>query len=330
MNNRPTPETDKLILDWYCNLTGLPNFVDIARKFERERDEAREQLRKASVEAHTLATSIQKAEYPDAKEFELLGSVAGVISQIDNMYAGVRQQRDEWRKKFELSVDVVEIVARLAQAKSERDEAREERDWAIKQVSTLQSTFEDLQLKMLSEQAEVLQKIDSEYDKLFDEAHQIRIERDEAREDASHWKIEYEIVEARLCGGKHERDNGIVSEREIIPKLQRERDEARADAAQLADRLSGLELRTSEELAKMEQECNEANQKLKIATEQWELCIDLAKKYQQERDEWKYMAAKLFNIASYALGEFDVKLTLDQQRNITETMREYHSLLKKK
>jgi glutathionyl-hydroquinone reductase len=46
--------------------------------------------------------------------------------------------------------------------------------------------------------------------------------------------------------------------------------------------------------------------------------------------EWKDMAAKLVNIASYALGEFDVQLTLDQQRTITETMRQYHSLLKKK
>ena len=73
------------------------------------------------------------------------------------------------------------------------------------------------------------------------------------------------------------------------------------DAAQLADRLSGLELRTTEELAKMEQALH----------------------------EWKDMAAKLVNIASYALGEFDVQLTLDQQRTITETMREYHSLLKK-
>jgi uncharacterized coiled-coil DUF342 family protein len=99
-----------------------------ARIFEliNERDEAREQLRKASVEANTLATSIQKTEYPDAKEFELLGSVAGVISQIDNMYAGVRQQRDEWRKKYKLSVDAVEIAARLARAESERDEARKE------------------------------------------------------------------------------------------------------------------------------------------------------------------------------------------------------------
>jgi hypothetical protein len=105
-------------------------------------------------------------------------------------------------------------------------------------------------------------------------------------------------------------------------KLERERDEARADAAQLADRLSGLELRTTEELAKMEQERN-ASRELAIAfhNDQTNLILLL--------QEWKDMAAKLVNIASYALGEFDVKLTLEQQRNITETMREYHSLLKK-
>ena len=36
---------------------------------------------------------------------------------------------------------------------------------------------------------------------------------------------------------------------------------------------------------RLERERNEANQKLKIATEQWELCIHLAKKNEQERDE---------------------------------------------
>ena len=43
-----TPETDKLISDWYCNLTGLPNFIDIARKFERERCEANTKLQDVS------------------------------------------------------------------------------------------------------------------------------------------------------------------------------------------------------------------------------------------------------------------------------------------
>ena len=49
---------------------------------------------------------------------------------------------------------------------------------------------------------------------------QMRRERDEAREDAAHWKVEYEIVEARLCGWKHPRDNGIIFEHEVIPRLK--------------------------------------------------------------------------------------------------------------
>jgi hypothetical protein len=47
---------------------------------------------------------------------------------------------------------------------------------------------------------------------------------------------------------------------EHAQKLERERDEARIDAAQLADRLSGLELRTTEELAKLERERDEARE----------------------------------------------------------------------
>ncbi len=43
----------------------------------------------------------------------------------------------------------------------------------------------------------------------------------------------------------------------------RERDEARADAAALADKLSGLELRSTEELARLEQERNEAREALR-------------------------------------------------------------------
>jgi len=60
-----------------------------------------------------------------------------------------------------------------------------------------------------------------------DEMIQSKRKLREAREDAEHWKTEYEIVEYRLRGKKHQRDNGIMAEDEIIPKLTRERDEAR-------------------------------------------------------------------------------------------------------
>jgi hypothetical protein len=46
-------------------------------------------------------------------------------------------------------------------------------------------------------------------------------------------------------------------------QLERERNNARKDAAQLADRLSGLELRTTEELARMERERDEAKEQVK-------------------------------------------------------------------
>jgi len=52
-------------------------------------------------------------------------------------------------------------------------------------------------------------------------------ERDDAREEAAHWKSEWEILEARLCGWKHPRDNGIIFEHEVIPVLRKERDEAK-------------------------------------------------------------------------------------------------------
>ena len=53
-----------------------------------------------------------------------------------------------------------------------------------------------------------------------DIARTLERERDEAREDADHWKVEWEIVEARLCGWKHPRDNGIIFEHEVIPRLE--------------------------------------------------------------------------------------------------------------
>ena len=70
---------------------------------------------------------------------------------------------------------------------------------------------------------------------------QALIERDEAREDSAHWKVEYEIVGARLCGWKHPRDNGIIFEHEIIPKLTQERDKAREDATNYYARIGELE-----------------------------------------------------------------------------------------
>ena len=71
------------------------------------------------------------------------------------------------------------------------------------------------------------------------------------------------------CRLERERDEALMDRndgdiatmtRNHYERLIKERDEARADAAALADKLSGLELRSTEELARLEQERNEARE----------------------------------------------------------------------
>jgi uncharacterized coiled-coil DUF342 family protein len=79
---------------------------------------------------------------------------------------------------------------------------------------------------------------------------------------------------------------------ELANTLKQEREEARKDAAQLADRLSGLELRTTEELARLEREREEAREALKhieeYGTEEINAAVELRQKLASalvERDE---------------------------------------------
>lgn len=69
---------------------------ELAEEAFMERDEAHRQLAAAKREAEYLAKIIHRSEYSDAAQnLALCDSVAGVISQIDNMYSGVRAQQDE-------------------------------------------------------------------------------------------------------------------------------------------------------------------------------------------------------------------------------------------
>lgn len=73
------------------------------------------------------------------------------------------------------------------------------------------------------------------YNRLHDLCAELERELAEAREEISDlqgdveaWKRETMIVNARLRGEKHPDDNGAISTKEIIPKLQRELAEARS------------------------------------------------------------------------------------------------------
>jgi hypothetical protein len=108
----------------------------------------------ALCEASRLANSIWRSEYKnDAPNWQPLGTVVGVISQIDNMYAGVREQRNALRQQLaeleQVAKDAVDgrskeldcRVAnqdRLRHAAARVDELQSECDRLAKRVAELE------------------------------------------------------------------------------------------------------------------------------------------------------------------------------------------------
>lgn len=74
-----------------------------------------EQLSDAKREADSLALSMYKHNYaikPDAVPFELCDTVAGVVTQIDNMYTGVKQERDILQKEHTMMLSFLNELTR--------------------------------------------------------------------------------------------------------------------------------------------------------------------------------------------------------------------------
>lgn len=139
-------------------------------------------------------------------------------------------------------------------------------------------------------------------------------ERDEAREDTEHWKIEYEIVEDRLRGKKHQRDNGIISDEEIIPKLTSERNEAREKGERYRIEANSLMLQRDEAITRRmetimqcelyEQERDKAREAFVIATDQMQCKTrELLRERDEAREEMKDMACQLVQAEARA-GRF--------------------------
>jgi hypothetical protein len=135
-----------------------------------------------------------------------------------------------------------------------------ERDEAIDKYQSLQKTFEEWQLKFLSEQAELLHNKDVERDKLFDEAYQIRIERDEARSKLSLNQQTLTIAEGTLSDLRKQRDGWSA----MCSRYKQERDEAREMQTELGMWRDGNILHEvhRNELQKAERERDEAREKL--------------------------------------------------------------------
>jgi hypothetical protein len=100
-------------------------------------------------------------------------------------------------------------------------------------------------------------------------------------------------------------------------QLERERNNARKDAAQLADRLSGLELRTTEELARMERERDEWRKKFELSVDAVEIAARLARA-ESERDEAREQVKELIYIALRAISLAEIDFENDKFGIVSE------------
>lgn len=150
----------------------------------------------------------------------------------------------------------------------------------------------------------------------------------DALEEICDWRTEYEIVAARLRGQKHPSDNGIISDEEIIPKLERERDEAREKIAALEKQISGLNSFANErydEILRVRKERDEAREALEnLKAASIHTCHDQCKRpmcvLRRERDAERALADRLAEAAmksSNVIGPPD-KVTWSTENEIND------------
>lgn len=174
MNNRteqlrPTPETDAAA-DWFVTLSNDPAKktvpLEIARKLERERDEAREECKNQH------------------------NALLAVMQHAENKIQRLTNERDEVRKDLEFRRELFKIQENyLEQARIERDETILRRLETICAADELQRELSDL-FKWVERRSQdgfidsqtTEQNITRCYDALYDRLDDAIRERDEARE----------------------------------------------------------------------------------------------------------------------------------------------------
>lgn len=213
--------------------------------------------------------------------------------------------------------DQCDLASRIAKLPDLERECEE----AIDKYQSLQKTFEEWQLKFLSEQAELLDNKDVQHDKLFDEAYQIRIERDEARaerdicledfikarkhrEQLNSLLQSYEACWDEIKAALGEPEEGDQTcDLDRVLKAIRERDEAREDAAKWESSSDAMERAGAEQARradenrewalKAERERDEAKAAIRALAEHGESEIQRITK---ERDEAREALKKIKHI----------------------------------
>jgi len=245
-----TPETDARTYVPSLGASTVP--AEIARKLERERDKARTELEMwldGNIMHQIHRDELEKAERERDEALKELSSIHQWIDRnhadgfIDSLtyFQNLERVTDNWYDRLDrLEVDAKRFVR-------ERNEARELHGNALREREATEK----------------------EVDAMLERAQKAERERDEAQAKLTNiyrWiernhsdgfidSLSYSQNLERVTDNWYDRLDRLEVD---AKRFVRERNEAREDAAQLADRLSGLELRTTEELARLKRELDSA------------------------------------------------------------------------
>ena len=218
--------------------------AEFCRKLERERDKAREKAERYRIEANAMMMQRDEARESLKHISEYGTDEINAAVELRQKLATALVERDEARNELcDIRLNLGEdaegytLTHAVCVLQNERNEAMED---SLEQARLL-GMGSEREAKLISERDEARNECDKLKQLLAADSERVDaylgvcMERDEARQDLAHWKSEWEIVEARLCGWKHPRDNGIIFEHEVIPVLRKERDEAREALMKIED-----------------------------------------------------------------------------------------------
>jgi hypothetical protein len=156
------------------------------------------------------------------------------------------EERDQAREDLEFRRGLYKVQEQCLET------ARRERDEAQNELSSIHRWIERNHADGFIDSLTYFQNLERVTENWYDRLDRLEV-------DAGRFEKERDEARGLLASEKITRDH--IIKRGI--EMQKERDEARADAARIADILSGLELRTTGELARLEQERNEALAQIK-------------------------------------------------------------------
>jgi hypothetical protein len=153
-------------------------------------------------------------------------------------------------------------------------------------------------------------------------ARRLERERDEARQQYDDLATEHLLAINKLAEERNhalmDRANGDMATMTInhYERILREQNEAKADAARIADILSGLELRSTDELASLERERNEARAERDILrldaqreAEHHDRMVGELQRLYAKLEEARAIADELAAIAAHCLGSHSFALS---------------------